>query len=261
MQILAFTCDDVSPKTEASTLNRVLTIADRYNVRGTFFVIPEARDGARFRGPLSNMVKDACGCGHEVGLHGLHHTPLEVGIDIGSLSLDRASIRDRIVSGMRILESDLGIRPLGFRAPYHQHCRALLRILDDLEFLYDSSEIAPFALLFSYFLPLRLVSTLLGWEIPIATIIKPYHPMKSNLLEIPVVKEYTGHTLKFEIEPLVEALKREICQSEMGVFVLNSHIGGLSLAGLEILRQFFFWVENTGLESLTLEEVARRACR
>jgi len=255
--MIGFTCDDLSPKTKISVLKRFLRIIDKYDMNITFFAVPESTTGVRFHGPIVRIIKDASSCGHEVGLHGLHHVPLEMGIRFNPFNLGYALINERVSRGLRILREDLELTCLGFRAPYYQYSKTLLRVLNDLGFLYDSSEISMVDFIFSYFPPLRAFLVSLGGKFSRAIGSKPYHPLGLRLLEIPVTREYTWYNSKFEAKFLITVLKKDVSQREAAV-VINSHIGSLSVWGLEILKQFFLYVKDAGLSKLTLREIASR---
>ncbi|MDH5266775.1 MAG: polysaccharide deacetylase family protein [Candidatus Bathyarchaeota archaeon] len=256
--VIAFTCDDLSFKTTISVLKRFLRIVDKYDMNVTFFAVPESTAGVRFQGPIVRIIKDACSCGHEVGLHGLHHVPFEMGVRFGPFDLGYALINERVSRGLRILREDLELTCLGFRAPYYQYSKTLLRVLNDLGFLYDSSEISMMDLVFSYFPPLRAFLVSLSRKFLRATGSKPYHPLGLRLLEIPVTREYTWHNLKLEVKPLIAVFKRDVSHMDASILVVNSHLGSLSVWGLEILKQFFQHVKDAGLSILTLGEIASR---
>jgi peptidoglycan/xylan/chitin deacetylase (PgdA/CDA1 family) len=254
--MIAFTCDDLSPKTKISVLKRFLRIVDKYDMNVTFFAVPENTTGVRFHGPIVRIIKDACSCGHEVGLHGLHHVPFEMGVRFDPFNLSHALINERVSRGLRILREDLELTCLGFRAPYYQYSKTSLRVLNDLGFLYDSSEISMMDLIFSYVPPFRVFLLHLGGKLLRVSRSKPYHPLGLRLLEIPVTREYTWYNLKFEAKFLIAVLKKDISQMDARVLVVNSHIGSLSVWGLEILKQFFLDIKDTGLSKLTLREIA-----
>lgn len=256
--MIAFTCDDLSPKTKISVLKRFLRIADKYDMKVTFFAVPENTTGVRFHGPIVRIIKDACSCGHEVGLHGLHHVPFEMGVRFDLFNLGYALINERVSRGLRIIREDLELTCLGFRAPYYQYSQTLLRVLNDLGFLYDSSEMSMVDLIFSYVPPLRAFLISLSGKFSRAIGSKPYHPLNLKLLEIPVTREYTWYNLKFEAKFLIAVFKKDISQMDASVLVVNSHIGSLSVWGLEILKQFFLYIKDAGLSKLTLREIASR---
>ena len=255
---IAFTCDDLSPKTKISVLKRLLKIIDKHDINVTFFAIPESTEALKFHGPLMRIIKDAFSCGHEVGLHGLHHTLFEMGVRYSPFDLSYALINDKVLTGLRILREDLELTPLGFRAPYYQYGQTLLCVLNDLGFLYDSSEISLINFIFSYVPPLRLFLAPLSRKLLRAVRSEPYHPLGLRLLEIPVTREYTWYNLKFEVKLLINLLKNDVCQMEASVLVINSHIESLSLWGLEILKNFFSYVKDMGFSNLNLREMARR---
>ena len=75
--LIAFSCDDISPKTNVAKLKEILKTIDRFDANVTFFVIPKSHAEWDSSGPLIEVLKDAQTCGHEIGLHGLSHYPFE----------------------------------------------------------------------------------------------------------------------------------------------------------------------------------------
>ncbi len=253
--LIAFSCDDISPKTNVARLKELLKTIDRFDVNITFFVIPKSHAEWDSCGSLIEVLRDAQTCGHEIGLHGLCHYPFETGNPFNSFSSGYSSIKDRILKGFRILNEKLETNPRGFRAPYHHCSKSLLRVLDDLDFLYDSSQIALKGVLLSYAPPLRAiwVSRKRG-----LTISRIFHPLNLKLLEIPVTQEYTWYNLKFEVNSFHSFLKNNISKEESGCLIINSHIGALSRWGLQILKELFLCIKERGLSKLTLQEMAQR---
>jgi len=253
--LIAFSCDDISPKTKVARLEELLKTIEKFDVNITLFVVPKNRADWNSCGSLIEVLKDAQTCGHEIGLHGLRHIPFETANPLSSFGVGYSSIKDKILKGLRILNEKLETNPKGFRAPYHHGSKSLLRVLNDLNFLYDSSKIDFTSVLFSYAPPLRTI-----WvsrkQRPISSRI--FHPINLKLWEIPVSMEFTWYNLKFEVNSFHSFLKRNISKVDAGCIVINSHIGALSTWGLQILKQFFLCIKDTGLSKLTLQKMAER---
>lgn len=251
--VVAFSCDDVSPKTNVSRLKELLRAADRFDVRITFFVVPKKARNWRFRADLVAILRDAQSCGHEIGLHGLEHFPFEAGSSFDFLDLCYDSVRAMISKGARLLYETLEIMPKGFRAPYHQYGRSLFLALDDLGFLYDSSMMDWSGLFFSYFPPVRAV-WVRGKEGLERSVM--FHPFGLQLLEIPVALDFSWYNLGFEVSAFDVFFRKVICKMQTGCLVVSSHIGALSPSGLTILENFFLSLKQAGLKSSALREVA-----
>jgi len=254
--MIAFSCDDISPKTNVAKLKDLLRTADRFDIDITFFVIPKSEAEWNSCGSLVEVLKDAQSCGHEIGLHGLSHVLFEAGNPLSIFSFGYSSVKSKILKGLRILNEKLETNPRGFRAPYHHYGQSLLRVLDELSFLYDSSKIAWNSVLLSYVPPLRAVCFSRKRGLIVSKI---FHPLNLKLWEIPVTQEYTWYNLKFEVSQFEAFLKNRISRTEAGCLIINSHIGALSIWGLQILKQLFLGLKETGLSKLTLQEMAEKS--
>jgi len=251
--IISLSCDDISPKTKTAKLKELLRTADRFDMNITFFVIPKSRAKWNSSRSLVEVLKDAQSCGHEIGLHGLNHSLFETGNPFNTFNFGCSSIRERILNVIRIFNEKLEVNPRGFRAPYHHCSQNLLRVLDDLNFLYDSSKIALTSVLLSYAPPFRAICVSRKLDL-IAS--KVFHPLNLKLWEIPITQEYTWYNLKFEVGLFEAFLRNKISEMEAGCLVINSHISALSTWGLQILKEFFLLINEAGISKLTLQEIA-----
>jgi peptidoglycan/xylan/chitin deacetylase (PgdA/CDA1 family) len=104
---------------------RILRVLDRQAVRATFFVPGYTAE----RWPDTvRAVRDA---GHEIGHHGYLHE--------GAHSApDEATEERRLLRGLEALDSVLGVRPVGYRAPMWELTNRLPALLARHGFLYDS---------------------------------------------------------------------------------------------------------------------------
>jgi peptidoglycan/xylan/chitin deacetylase (PgdA/CDA1 family) len=145
-------------------LEKLLRFWDENNLKGTLFTVP--RCNGKEIGEIKDYVDlltNAVATGHEVAQHGLDHTRFQTGIppkiilDLphegparqyladhrkeieASLSVQR--IRETLSAGRGILESALGIKVRGFRAPCGSICDNLFAALDEEGYRYDSSRI------------------------------------------------------------------------------------------------------------------------
>lgn len=253
--IVAFSCDDISPKTNPTKLKALLKIIDEFDVNATLFVIPKSHANWSSCVSLTEVLKDCLTCGHEIALHGLGHYPFETGSQFDTFSSGYSNIENKIRRGLDILDVVLETNIRGFRAPYHHYSKSLLRVLNDLGFLYDSSQISFRAMLLSYAPPLRTVWVSTNPRLAFSRI---FHPLNLRLWEIPVTQEYTWYNLKFEVGSFHSFFKNSISTMKTGCLIINSHIGALSTWGLQILRQLMLCIRETGLSTLTLQQMAKR---
>jgi len=104
---------------------RILALLERHGILATFFCPGFTAE----RYPdLLRRVRDA---GHEIAHHGYLHESVE-----GMTSQQEADMLDR---GLEALESVVGLRPVGYRAPMWETTYETPRLLLDRGFLYDSS--------------------------------------------------------------------------------------------------------------------------
>jgi hypothetical protein len=91
----------------------------------TFFVTGEVAENC------PEVVKDIVNSGHEVGCHGMWHEKFD--------TFNRAEQSQRIVRATEQIAECAGQRPRGFRAPQHRANAETLQVLEELDYLYDSS--------------------------------------------------------------------------------------------------------------------------
>jgi|SRR5579872_2550338 len=163
---VAITCDDIGNARHShplSSLKEFVSILDRYDAKGTFFVIPNdggdspLYEDANLVSTLGRIVDK----GHEVAMHGYTHHILEFGpprpfilrIDATALYLRQMEMRDeeilsshtldshlaKIRKGLDIFQKALNLRPVGFRAGWGSYNSNMFRALSEEKFLYDSS--------------------------------------------------------------------------------------------------------------------------
>jgi len=107
---------------------RVLELCDRAGVRATFFVLGWVAD----RFPA--LVREIARGGHEVAAHGYHHQLLYM--------LTPDQFRDDVRTAKKSIESALGERVVGFRAPSYSVVNSTLWAFDVLieeGYAYDAS--------------------------------------------------------------------------------------------------------------------------
>lgn len=108
--------------------DRILTLLDRCGLRGTFFALGKVCE--KHPGLLSTVAA----AGHEIGTHGYGHEPL--------YSLTPERFRRDLERSIEIIESQIGRRPIGYRAPAFSITRDSLwagPIMAELGIKYSSS--------------------------------------------------------------------------------------------------------------------------
>lgn len=113
----------------AEDIQKYVHFLDKYGIKGTFFVV------ADFIPFCKEYLLEAIEHGHEIGLHCLHHDSFKGKND--------EQFREEIIEAKRIVNEELGVEPVGFRFPRYEYNENQLKILKDLGFAYDSSQIKP----------------------------------------------------------------------------------------------------------------------
>jgi polysaccharide deacetylase family protein (PEP-CTERM system associated) len=116
------------PRRVEGNIDRLLSLFDRHNRKGTFFVLG---DVARHSPAAVRRIADA---GHEIASHGTNHDRLH--------RLDAASFRDDLLTSKRLLEDLTGKPVIGYRAPTFSLVPPTawaIDVLVEAGFAYDSS--------------------------------------------------------------------------------------------------------------------------
>lgn len=111
-------------------LPHMLDLLDELDLRITFFVVGVDAD----RDENAEVLRALIRRGHEVGNHSYEHEPWLHRYDPGRLADEISRAEEAIV---RVT----GQRPRGFRGPGYSWSPALLRILADRDYLFDSSTL------------------------------------------------------------------------------------------------------------------------
>jgi peptidoglycan/xylan/chitin deacetylase (PgdA/CDA1 family) len=107
-----------------SDVRRMLDLIAR-SCLATFFVTGEVAENC------PEIVKDISTAGHEVSCHGMWHERFD--------TLDKAEQSRRIGRATDRIEKCAGKRPKGFRAPQHRANAETLQVVEELDYVYDSS--------------------------------------------------------------------------------------------------------------------------
>ena len=109
-----------------SGLKKILELLDSFNIKGTFFCTGKIAE------EHPTVLEEIESKGHEIACHSLNHQRLT------SMSNDEIK-RDILESKKKIEGRCRTTEIIGFRAPYLVPPKALFKILNDLDFKYDSS--------------------------------------------------------------------------------------------------------------------------
>lgn len=112
-KMLALTLDD-GPSPD--TMPRVLEVLSRYGAKATFFLW-----GEQITPELLPLLREAVALGHELGNHSMHH------LHMAALTVEK--IRMETEPLQKLLQEQLGITPVWFRAPYLETGPEMLRTI------------------------------------------------------------------------------------------------------------------------------------
>lgn len=164
VNIWGFSVDDIGLDGYSTEehLNNILNFLDGYQMKATFFAVPEAEGGTLSkRREYVSILRDAIKRGHEVAQHGLTHDRFEIGVppemilnllhegparaflaeNSEKLKSEHTvgKIRRKLKKGRKIIEDAIGMRVNGFRSPALQSCDNMFIALAEEEYFYDSS--------------------------------------------------------------------------------------------------------------------------
>jgi peptidoglycan/xylan/chitin deacetylase (PgdA/CDA1 family) len=147
-------------------MTKLFDVFRKHEVTATFFVPGEV--AAKQKESVKLILKE----GHELACHGLKH-------DKNEFLLPYDQQFRSVKEATEILEREIGVKPKGFRAPCLRANGVTVRVLESLDYAYDSSVLPSFVP--GYYGNITLKS-------------KPYRPScssirekgKSRILELPV---------------------------------------------------------------------------
>ncbi len=219
---------------------RILRMLDRRSIRATFFVPGYTAE----RWPdVARAIRDA---GHEIAHHGYLHE--------SSRDVDEATEEARLLRGLDALDTVVGVRPTGYRAPLWEASYALPSILARHGFRYDSS-------LMDADLPYRLAVS----EAPDARslIELPVHWSLDDWEPYAYLPGITGSGVISHPDDVVGRwrLELEAMVGEGGMFMLTNHpfITGRPSRTAALERLIGWAQELDGLWIATCDEIARHA--
>ena len=108
-------------------LQAILKLYERHHVNSTFFVLGEIAQ------VFPEVVEEIYDLGHEVASHGYFH------LDLTKISLSTLEETER--KSRNILAKIMGEAPIGFRAPFSRINPAIISLLSQMGYVYDSSVV------------------------------------------------------------------------------------------------------------------------
>lgn len=124
---------ETTPSVVPQVCERLLDTLARWNVKFTLFVITrDLEDPAKVA-----AIRPFVAAGHEIGCHSHWHEPTFA-------TLDRATLRREIHGAADLIEQQLGVRPIGFRAPGFARNPLTPEVLAEGGFRYDGSFLPTF---------------------------------------------------------------------------------------------------------------------
>ena len=239
-----FTNNYIEGTTSPEDIGILRLFLKKRGIKGVFFVIPNyIKTHPLSKSPLVvaelvRLKED----GHELAQAGTYHTygpdmarGAEPGQEFLTLSFDDQIDRIRIGRDHLI---ELGFPPVGFRAPSFSTNEETFRVLESLNFLYDSSTLAP---------P-RTFNTLLKPSLS-QGLLYPYHPTGFEFLEF---TDYVDPTRIYA--KAVSLFKRVTDQN--GVFVYHTFIGNVTQPErLQLLDTFLDLISSENTWCCTLGEL------
>jgi hypothetical protein len=108
-------------------LKDYIDLLDKYNIKGTLFILESSLDETK------DIIKYAISHGHEIALHGKKHTsPFEISDE--DFKKEIKEVKER-------LEKEFNIEIKGYRAPCFGIDENKIKIIKELGFKYDSSNL------------------------------------------------------------------------------------------------------------------------
>jgi predicted deacetylase len=218
------TCDDISAGYPLEYFEEIQSLFETYGVRGTFFVIPYhgewdlLTDSPQF----VEALQKAEARGHEIGLHGYAHYEDEF-----VCSADEQ--RQLLKKAVPIMQKT-GVTVKGFRAPCLKATDDTLEVLEEFDFLYDSSTFGE----------------------------SGESSFEGALPEIPSGYEYTWYIRAEELPQKINEAKQDFLEkyAEGTVFSLVTHIKAVNEGeGIHFLTDFLSYVRTKDVWNATLIEL------
>ncbi len=278
---LCWTVDDPALRTYSTIdeFKQLLNFLKDNSVPATFFVPPYG-DGI----PLAKKpewiraLKIAIDDGHEIQLHGYEHTAFEFGYPPSFIlayehkvaqeirdkkgkiekQLALKKIEERLQRGIEMFEKTMGFVPTGFRSPYLSMHKNTIKALKNFGFKYDSSFVVNPK---GWRYIAKDYSTDVKWQSDVPP--RAYR-LKSGILEIPIISEYTWYLKKKDFSRQLELALEDFKKVKglNGVFTTLSHVAPMTgefSIGLKVYERLINFAREQGdVQFCTLSEVIKK---
>jgi hypothetical protein len=221
-------------------LPRFAELFDRYGVKATFFVVgrdPEKDAEGR------RLLADLARAGHELGNHSYRH-PYDL------TRLDRPRIAEEIDRAHAAIADCAGGAPVGFRCPGYETSRAVIDLLCERGYAYDSSAFpsvpyyaAKAAVMASLRLRGRRSGSILGSPAILGAPLDPYRPSAESpyrrgdrpILELPmaVTPWLRLPVIGTSVVTFPEPVRRRLVAAALSRPFFNFELHGIDLADAE----------------------------
>ena len=113
----------------AKEISKYVEFLGKYGIKSTLFVT------VSFINEAKEYLLDAIKKGHEIGLHCFEHEKIN--------KYSKEQFEDMIIKSKEIIKKELGVEPIGFRAPCYRIKKEFFEILVKHGFKFDSSVTKP----------------------------------------------------------------------------------------------------------------------
>lgn len=205
-------------------LEYLLPALDGLNLKATLFVPAVLLEKSSILSPLLELRR----AGHELGCHGLTHS-----LDESFAHLPEHVQREKLTTATKIFEDKTGIPARVFRAPAFRLSAATLRILDELDYVADSSVPST---------RLGILSSDMWNNRYLVAPRKPYHPHERSffrkgsmsLLEIPMSCFFVPFSVSF-----LQVFGLRIMRRYLKVLETESHRTGKPIVYMAHVEDFY----------------------
>lgn len=265
---VCITCDELTPCFRLEILERLTDLLGKRGIIGTFFVVPNWH-GKYYLGDTPewcNKIIDMKNDEHEIGLHGYFHNFMEMGFPFSPFPGYKKQF-EKIKKGKVELEELIGVCPVGFRGPWFSGNQNTIKALEDLGFRYDSSRVEILGLHTTFYALPKLYKI---YSFPLISKVankvdidlynhRPHKIGGTEILEIPIRGEYTWLLPKNTSQIVSKIARRDYLRAKKrdDVFVLITHVSGLTKDGFKVLKDFIGFTEDDGADFLTLEQISK----
>jgi peptidoglycan/xylan/chitin deacetylase (PgdA/CDA1 family) len=108
-------------------LDHFIDLLDKYQIKGTFFVVVSRLQEAK------PYLKKAVQNGHEIAIHGWDHRVVT--------AQDPTAFKEDLLKAKALIKKELGVEPVGYRAPCFALDEAHYRVLKEVGLAYDCSTL------------------------------------------------------------------------------------------------------------------------